>query len=39
MPFLIGGFNVMKSGIEGSKVPIAVPPRRKRLYWYSESER
>jgi type IV pilus assembly protein PilY1 len=39
MPFLIGGFNVMKSGIEGSKVPIAVPPRRKRLYWHNESER
>lgn len=39
MPFLIGGFNVMKSGIEGSKVPIAVPPRRKRLYWYNETER
>ena len=39
MPFLIGGFNVMKSGIEGSKVPIAGPPRRKRLYWYSEGER
>ncbi|MEO6271526.1 MAG: PilC/PilY family type IV pilus protein [Lautropia sp.] len=39
MPFLIGGFNFMKSGIEGSKVPVAVPPRRKRLYWYNESER
>jgi type IV pilus assembly protein PilY1 len=39
MPFLIGGFNVMRSGIEGSKVPIAIPPRRKRLYWYSEIER
>jgi hypothetical protein len=36
---MIGGFNVMKSGIEGSKVPIAVPPRRKRLYWYSEGDR
>lgn len=39
VPFIIGGFNTKKSGIEGSKVPVTVPPKRKRLYWYPETER
>jgi len=39
VPFIIGGFNTKRSGIEGSKVQISVPPRRNRLYWFPEKDR
>src|SRR5690606_5541805 len=39
VPFIIGGFNSKRSGIEGSKVQVAVPPRRQKLFWFTETER
>jgi type IV pilus assembly protein PilY1 len=39
VPFIIGGENEKKSPIEASRVKIAVPPKRSKIYWHTEGER
>ena len=39
VPFIIGGDNEKHSPIEASRVRIAVPPRRTKIYWHTETER
>jgi type IV pilus assembly protein PilY1 len=39
VPFIIGGDNEKHSPIEASRVTIAVPPRRTKIYWHTETER
>jgi len=35
VPFIIGGFNAQLSGLQASRVPIAVDPTRKRTFWFT----
>jgi len=37
VPFIIGGFNAVHSGIGVSRVPINVDPTRRRVYWFTSS--
>jgi len=37
VPFIIGGFNTVRSGIGVSRVPVAVDPTRRRVYWFTSS--
>lgn len=39
VPFVIGGIGAKRSSIEIKKVTPALPLKRKRAYWYSESDR
>jgi hypothetical protein len=36
LPFIIGGFNPELSGLNVSRVPIKVDPKRKRTYWFNK---
>ena len=37
VPFIIGGFNAVHSGIGVSRVPVNVDPTRRRVYWFTSS--
>jgi type IV pilus assembly protein PilY1 len=37
VPFIIGGFNAVHSGIGVSRVPINVDATRRRVYWFTSS--
>jgi type IV pilus assembly protein PilY1 len=37
VPFIIGGFNPVHSGIGVSRVPVNVDPTRRRVYWFTSS--
>jgi hypothetical protein len=37
VPFIIGGFNAVHSGIGVSRVPINVDPTRRRVYWFTST--
>jgi type IV pilus assembly protein PilY1 len=37
VPFIIGGFNTVRSGIGVSRVPVDVDPTRRRVYWFTSS--
>ena len=37
VPFIIGGFNAIHSGIGVSRVPVNVDPTRRRIYWFTSS--
>jgi type IV pilus assembly protein PilY1 len=37
VPFIIGGFNAVHSGIGVSPVPVNVDPTRRRVYWFTSS--
>ena len=39
VPFVIGGISAKKSALEIKKVTPAIPVKRKRPYWYVESDR
>jgi type IV pilus assembly protein PilY1 len=39
VPFVIGGINARRSALEIKKVTPEIPVRRRRPYWYLESER
>jgi type IV pilus assembly protein PilY1 len=36
LPFVIGGYNMELSGLNVSRVPIKVDPKRKRTYWFNQ---
>jgi type IV pilus assembly protein PilY1 len=37
VPFIIGGFNAVLSGIGVSRVPVNVDPTRRRVYWFTST--
>jgi type IV pilus assembly protein PilY1 len=37
VPFIIGGFNAVHSGIGVAPVPVNVDPTRRRVYWFTSS--
>ena len=37
VPFIIGGFNAVHSGIGVSRVPVNVDPTRRRVYWFTST--